>query len=218
MDTTEAEEKVFVYQRALREINSEKKISDCLKFFSEKKEFINVTNGYSQKTLLHLAVLFGRAEEVYLFLQLGANVNAQDLYSDTPLLIALRMFRSKRANDMVSANIFANIARLLLNHHAYVNIKCTRPNDFQGFTPLHYGVLYQMDKDIIEKILELGANVNARNRMGNTPLDIAIQIQDEEIITLLLWHGSNMFAENRIRKPLDIVVKKGNEGVLKLFR
>lgn len=55
-----------------------------------------------------------------------------------------------------------------------------------GFTPLMFAVKYKQ-YNIIEKLLEKGADVNIANSDNNTALDIS---QDDEISDLLLDYGA----------------------------
>ena len=54
-----------------------------------------------------------------------------------------------------------------------------------GGTPLHYAATHG-HKEIVELLIAKGANVNAKNKYGTTPLDMA---NDREIADLLRKHG-----------------------------
>ena len=79
---------------------------------------------YKGDTLLHLAAIFGRAEEVAMMLNAGANPNATDSYGHTALK---RMAFEGHNGD----EGYAATARVLIEHGADVN-KCGE----KGPTPL----------------------------------------------------------------------------------
>ena len=57
--------------------------------------------------------------------------------------------------------------------------------DRLGFTPLHRTSI----KEIAELLIDKGANVNAMNNDGETPLDLAIKFKNTETTDLLRKHG-----------------------------
>ena len=48
---------------------------------------------------------------------------------------------------------------------------------------------YANTKEIAEPLIAEGANVNAKNKDGKTPLDLAIQVRNTELAALLRKHG-----------------------------
>ncbi len=48
---------------------------------------------------------------------------------------------------------------------------------------------YANTKEIAEPLIAEGANVNAKNKDGKTPLDLAIQVRNTELADLLRKHG-----------------------------
>lgn len=73
-----------------------------------------------------------------------------------------------------------------------------------GYTPLHQAVLLakpQMNHlkiiEIIKLLLNHGADINAQNKGGNTPLHLASMSNNEDIVFLLLDHGANINIQNR---------------------
>ena len=57
-----------------------------------------------------------------------------------------------------------------------------------GWTPLHKAA-YEGYREIVELLIAKGADVNAKNRYGTTPLDDAIQQKRTETADLLRKHG-----------------------------
>jgi ankyrin repeat protein len=54
-----------------------------------------------------------------------------------------------------------------------------------GSTPLHFAT----SKEIAELLIAEGANVNAKDESGKTPLDLAIQVRNTKIADFLRKHG-----------------------------
>ena len=52
-------------------------------------------------------------------------------------------------------------------------------------------------KEIVELLIDAGADVNAKDDIGDTPLDVAIQLKQTEIAELLGEHGG------KTRKELE---------------
>ena len=66
--------------------------------------------------------------------------------------------------------------------------------DADGQTPLHFTAYYG-HKEIVELLIAKGADVNAKNDWGWTPLDWAIQLNEPETTDLLRKHGGKTGAE-----------------------
>jgi len=67
-----------------------------------------------------------------------------------------------------------------------------------GQTPLHV-LTYNASRDMteaIEVLLEYGADVNAKNADGNTPLHIAGLTSAREVVNLLVSHGADINTRN----------------------
>lgn len=125
-------------------------------------------------TPVGLAAHFGHKETTEFLLNQGANVNVVALHplQVTPLHAAL--FGRQ-----------VEIARLLIEHGADVNIKRGgRGLPRAGWTPLHYAAGYGF-MELIEQMLERGANLNALDDEGRTPLRVAVEEKQDETTKLL---------------------------------
>ena len=68
--------------------------------------------------------------------------------------------------------------------------------DDRGETPLHYAATYDQ-KEIDELLIAEGADVNAKNRGGKTPLDFTIR--SPETANLLCKHGGKTGEELKVK-------------------
>lgn len=78
-------------------------------------------------------------------------------------------------------------------------------------TPLHLAVTNRQSRSA-GLLLELGANANAQDWLGNTPLHLAagLDARAKEFLTLLLDHGAKLQARNNERfSPLDVAIDRG---------
>jgi len=144
------------------------------------------------ETLLHLiASMRGNdmIELADLLISKGAQVNAKDYRSQTPLSKAI----------FGSDNI--GIAELLISKGADINIK-----DFRGRTPLHIAANTQSyGIKLTQLLIAKGANVNAKADIG-TPLHAAASIESFLTVELLVQRGADVNAKNDSgQTPLDLV-------------
>jgi ankyrin repeat protein len=143
-------------------------------------------------TPLALAVEHGKPNIVNYLVGQGADIHAKDVGGSTPLI---RAFTS--APDMLSL---------------LVTSKTVAVRDSAGNTPLHIGILNanpidpvanleepkKEDNSVtqIRYVLDLGADINARNNAGDTALSIAIQNNQRVLGELLLSRNAAVFPGN----------------------
>lgn len=170
-------------------------------------------NGYSP---LVLAVWKNALASVEILLRLGANFEEEFNYM-TPLEYALsNVYRGEegsaeianliiRRTTQIKARIMQNIAsqgnriglNLLLQRGFDINIQ-----DERGETVVHHLVSRSSyDKQALAKIkwlISRGAKVNIPTYKGETPLHLAMGMRATECITLLLDHGADLFAVDKL--------------------
>jgi ankyrin repeat protein len=127
------------------------------------------------ETALHYAAYQGHRDVADLLIDKGAHVNLKNVLSETPLHAAVK------GNQVV-------VARRLIAKNVEVNAK-----SWFGNTPLHYAIKSEdVGEDMIGLLIDKGANTNAENSEGQTPLDIAISKNRKEIIELLIAKGADI--------------------------
>ena len=108
----------------------------------------------------------------------GADVNAKDKFSKTPLIQA-------------ASKGYAVIVEYLIGKRADVNAK-----DNSGSTPLSHAV-YNGNSKIVTFLIENGADVNKRNHTGKTALFAAVRTGNVEILRLLIDKGAEIGVKGR---------------------
>jgi ankyrin repeat protein len=137
--------------------------------------------GSSGETMLTLAARGNDSERIEHLCNLGANVNAFNGEWETPLDIAAQFSIEAIAPLIARGGKLSNAA-----------------NQGDGETLLTLAI-----KDVtqhhmlpsfnmIDRLISLGADTNATNSQGETPLDIAVQFSEEFLISTLIAHGGKL--------------------------
>ena len=144
--------------------------------------------GNDRETPLHSAVQGHHATATALLLERGADVNARDSSSATPLHLAAEAERT----DL-------SCAKLLLETGANANAK-----DEDRMTPLHYAV-EAGNIEVVKLLLDSGADIEANESEGRTPLHIAAEnAREPEIVELLLDRGAILNARTTFGETATI--------------
>ncbi|UNU25030.1 ankyrin repeat domain-containing protein [Microcoleus vaginatus] len=174
-------------------------------------------------------LFFARSPEMAkLLIAKGANVNAKNKNGITPLHTA----QSKA------------IAQILLAAGAKINIKEENARNGKGTTLLHNAAKIGF-KELVQQLINNGANIvirdskkrtplhyaatkevatllmldiNAKDEYGNTPLHLAIQDARPEIVSFLIANGAQLNVKNSYgATPLHIAVSKNMQNINQLL-
>lgn len=151
-------------------------------------------NERNKKGLTPLAQAVQRrtAEHIEFFASLGADIHAEDIDSNTPLIRAL--------------DAGLDITKQLINQEN------SSSRDSMGNTPLHITVARQVSLDQIQFLLDGGSDANARNRNGHSPLYLAVERNNRTIGELLLTYGADVFSsDSENYSPLRIALTAGGD-------
>jgi ankyrin repeat protein len=155
------------------------------------------------RSALHWAVVKYDMDLIETLLAKGANIDAVDAQGQTPLHCAIIDGQTE-------------IIKLLLSRGANVNIK-----DFQyDHTPLHYAVTfrYGCKPEIINLLLEHGADIDAVDKKGLTPVCWACYANHKEAFNLLISKGANVNLQNAYGATLlHLAASRGDGDLVKIL-
>ena len=139
-----------------------------LKYETGLKNYkVNISN-FSNNDLLHEAIGRNNIEAVNLLLEQGVDVNTINNIKQTPLLIATMLNNTE-------------LAKLLLEKGANKTINFT---DSFCLSPILFATSHN-NKELLQCLIDNGADVNIHGPFYQTPLFIAIQNKNEEIINII---------------------------------
>lgn len=157
---------------------------------------------------LHVPAYLGDSERTAELIAAGADVNAPGPYGWTPLHVAV--FRRR-----------PNIIRLLILAAADLDIHAKGSvwqSDRRYGSPLHLAAHCGF-QDMVEVLVDAGADVNARTRWGETPLYIAVEQGRTGMVEFLLARGADAdITGNRHYcddMPLGLAVSMGRLDLVK---
>ena len=144
----------------------------------------------SGATPLHEAVRYGNVEIAKALLNSGANVNARDNLGKTPVMLILPKEKT------------AELYKLLISFRADLTQK-----DMFGDTVLHTASMLNVGANTFGILIDGGADIDARNKEGVTPLAIAVQKNDLETVKLLTAAGADIHTQDTNgNSPLSIAL------------
>ena len=161
---------------------------------------------FLKRTALSWAAASGSRICVARLLGTGADPNIPDKHNKTPLYLAVE-YEMEYTFDTVDA---------LLNAGAETDPTLPHP---KRSTPLLCAASNVKDLRVLHRLLCAGANVNAKNRYGKTPLHVVAQNKPAVHTALLLSFGASMFVKDQHGKTaVDIAIKHDNVDVLHLLK
>lgn len=160
---------------------------------------ISRTDRYGN-SLLHIATLKGYVFITQCLLDIGAPIELKNEMEQTPLHLAAWHGRTKIVKDLIK--------------HSKTAINS---EDEEGNTPLHMAALAGHD-NVIKALLEVGANIEARNSHLWTPLDCAASRGFINSVRILLDAGCPIDPQEKNKTtPLHLAAASGSVDVVVLL-
>lgn len=217
------------------EPSTDKVKAQLARYLIKAGALISATNKQG-RTPLHFAASTGLSDTLSLLIQAGANIEQGDIYGWTPLIRAVHLKQITSIDTLISLgaqiNHQDNKGWSSLHHAASpireketsetekernqiaINI-IEQTSNLSNFTQ---ATLENPDINIIFKLIESGANTEAKNQNEQTPLYVAVAYQELLISTALLYLGSNVdtYAYNNWT-PLYRAISQGNIALVQLL-
>jgi hypothetical protein len=148
-----------------------------------------IEDRFSGHALLHGASAAGNIDVVALLLRLGADPNGLDMGGHAPLYWTANACKGTAG---------APVARMLIEAGALVNAA----GGVTGCSALHMAAR-RGNAAVAVTLLDRGADIEARDRRGDTPLRRAVKCGQVEVAALLLARGADRRAQDtRGRTPM----------------
>lgn len=175
-----------------------------LGLFSEANAYVNLKDE-TRKTPVYYAAANGKEKAVKFLLLCGADINARDENLKSPLMAAIeaksyntaKLLLDVNANVKVSdENGYTPLHYAVMNNQKEIVSAVTNKfcdidaTDNEGNTPLYYSI--GKGKDIMNILLQAGADINGANADGKTVLHKAIIDKDVESAAFLIENGANV--------------------------
>ena len=226
------------------------KVSEFLKKNAQYiNEIINLVDN-NKKSLLHVAAKAGNVNMLLFLLSKKFSVYFRDKFLRTPLHLACQFGREVCADELLKAGsqILArdSIGRTCLHYAACsdstnlvtlilgIEPDLITARDTYGRTALHYSVWNGTAEqvNIVKKLLECKAEVDALDEEGMTSLHFAAEAGKGKIIPILLKYGANPFirdgrtgrtaielaCNDRIREMIIVYASKDYDPQLALLK
>lgn len=160
-------------------------------------------------------------ERIQYIADLDSNVNARNMDGESALFVAVEK-NNRKAGELLlarNADIFAantqNISPLRKSLESQngseqwlINSKTIQARDGSGNTVLHYASEWMLPNDTMNFLIQKGADVNAVNGNGETPLFSAAKADNADAIVSLVKSGASLRARDNLgSSPLHAAVR-----------
>ena len=203
---------------------------NCIKLLLNNPDVlsqVNVRSNECKMTPLMMAVQNSSLDVVCLLLGKGADPNVVDRIGISCLMSCLfraacmKIFQNDLKSFPSGECKEHELVRVLLRHGADVNHVCLLTGD----TALTVAVANRASVDVVQALIEQGANINHSDNKGSTALKCAYEKDLETIVRLLLKNGASVtntgIDHNRRFRPLhdpvyQLLILAGLPGTIKL--
>ncbi len=184
---------------------------------------INATDSFGD-TALHIASLTESKIEILEYLVTrGADINERNKQGVTPLAQAVEKrlaehieYYAEQGADIHAADInsitplYRSLDAGLEMTKQLINIQNISLRDSMGNTALHIAIAKNSSLDQITFLIDMGIDVNARNRNGHSALYLAVQDNNRSIGEKLLSSGADVFStDSENSSPLRLALTWG---------
>ena len=182
--------------RALLHVCKQSQIN-CIKLLLNNPDVlsqVNVRSNECKMTPLMMAVQNSSLDVVCLLLGKGADPNVVDRIGISCLMSCLfraacmKIFQNDLKSFPSGECKEHELVRVLLRHGADVNHVCL----LTGETALTVAVANRASVDVVQALIEQGANINHSDNKGSTALKCAYEKDLETIVRLLLKNGASV--------------------------
>ena len=138
---------------------------------------------------------------------------ASTLVLSFAIVSGLPKFKEQRQRYFTQATMDGSLSRMRLLHFAGANINSRSNGDMPLFIAAGEG-----RSDVVRYLLAEGADVNAREQLGDTALTEATYYGHLALIKELLSHGADVNAIGNDGTALDIALNRSNSAVADLLK
>ncbi|MCK5155253.1 MAG: ankyrin repeat domain-containing protein, partial [Spirochaetales bacterium] len=175
-------------------------------------------------TALHIAVDPGVSSDfVELLLLRGADPNSRDKTGNTPIMLALAQNNRPAVELLLNndADLYAKnyneITPLIRSLMKGIDViswfyspEINQTVDAYGNTPLHTAINNGAMLDVIEFIINSGADLDKKNFLGDTALHSSVEVSYADAAALLVQYGADPFlSNNRGKAPAVLAFDQG---------
>jgi ankyrin repeat protein len=138
---------------------------------------------------------------------------ASTLVLSFAIVSGLPKFKEQRQRYFTQATLDGSLSRMRLLHFAGANINSRSNGDMPLFIAAGEG-----RSDVVRYLLAEGADVNAREKLGDTALTEAAYYGHVALVKELLAHGADVNAIGNDGTALDIALNRNNAVVVDLLK